>query len=83
MRSKSYSSAFDEYKKDIDALSKKSLADLNAAYGQGQTDILQVLKTRQNIFELELTRLNITGAAGLGGRQSARGSRINFKNFKR
>lgn len=60
MRSKSYSSAFDEYKKDIDALSKKSLADLNAAYGQGQTDILQVLKTRQNIFELELTRLNIT-----------------------
>jgi len=33
---------------------------LNAAYGQGQTDILQVLKTRQNIFELELTRLNIT-----------------------
>ena len=76
MRFYKYSEALKQFDNETIALVKKSETDLMKAQKLGQTEIIEVLNIRKNIFELQIRRANIIA------RQSASASNLKASEFK-
>lgn len=76
MRFNKYSEALKQFDDETIALVKKSETDLLKAQKLGQTEIIEVLNIRKNLFELQIRRTNIIA------QQSASASNLKASEFK-
>lgn len=76
MRFNKYSEALKQFDDETIALVKKSETDLLKAQKLGQTEIIEVLNIRKNLFELQIRRINIIA------QQSASASNLKASEFK-
>ena len=76
MRFNKYSEALKQFDDETIALVKKSETDLLKAQKLGQTEIIEVLNIRKNLFELQIRRANIIA------QQSASASNLKASEFK-
>lgn len=76
MRFNKYSEALKQFDDETIALVKKSGTDLLKAQKLGQTEIIEVLNIRKNLFELQIRRTNIIA------QQSASASNLKASEFK-
>ncbi len=76
MRFNKYSEALKQFDDETIALVKKSETDLLKAKKLGQTEIIEVLNIRKNLFELQIRRTNIIA------QQSASASNLKASEFK-
>lgn len=76
MRFNKYSEALKQFDDETIALVKKSETDLLKAQKLGQTEIIEVLNIRKNLFDLQIRRANIIA------QQSASASNLKASEFK-
>ena len=76
MRFNKYSEALKQFDDETIALVKKSETDLLKAQKLGQTEIIEVLNIRKNLFELQIRRINMIA------QQSASASNLKASEFK-
>ena len=76
MRFKKYTDALKQFDDETIALVKKSESDILQARKLGQSEIIEVLNIRKNLFDLQVRRTNIIA------QQSASASNLKASEFK-